>query len=176
MSFETISVNEPYPFQLPSAEGAISDFLRPGSNRLLIAIHGITKDEEKALRKGQLRCGLLAKNGAILFLWQFRNNRNDPIFTLDSPFDARLINDIQFYDVKSTETRVNVDVHVVDMSTQLVRALRSITMPPGLSLEFLSAVQDQLASHEAGKEQMQRWMRKEPYELSKQTQMWLMGK
>jgi hypothetical protein len=176
MNYETVAVNQLYPFQLPLAEGAIADFLREGSNRLLIAINDISKDEEKALRKGELRCGILVKNGAILLLWQFRDKSGKPVFTLDSPYDARSINDIQLYDIQNSETRINIDVHIVDLSSKLVRGLRSITMPPSLTLEFLSAVQDQIASLEAGNAQLDRWMCMEPHALTKQTHMWLMGK
>jgi len=49
-------------------------------------------------------------------------------------------------------------------------------MAPGLNVEFLSAVQDQLAIHEAGNEQLERWMSMAHHELTKQTQKWLMGK
>lgn len=176
MNFEVVSLNQQYPFQLPSAEGAISDFLRPGSNRLLIAIHSISKEEKNILQKGELRCGMMCKNGAVLLLWQFRDKRGVPVFTLDSPFDARLIKDIQLYDVNNSETRINIEVHVVDLSTQLVCGLRSITMPPGLTVAFLSAVQDQLTDLATGNEQLQKWMRLEPQKLTKQVHMWLMGK
>jgi hypothetical protein len=175
MNFEAIAVGEIYPFKLPSCEGVVSDFLRSGSNRLLIAINDISRDEEKTLRKGELRCGMLAKNGAVLLIWQFRDNRGKPLFTLESPFDARLIKDIQLYDVSNSKTRINIDIHIVDLSTKLIRGLRSITMPPSLTVEFLSAVQDQLATLEAGNNQHQRWMSIEPHELTTQTQKWLMG-
>lgn len=176
MNTTIIATNKPYPFQLPATEGAISDFLRPNSNRLLLALNGINKDEEKHLRKGTLRCGLLAKNGAILFLWQFTDKQNKPIFTFDSQFDARLIKDIQLYDVKNSETRIAIDIHIVDLSTQLVRGLRSITMPPGLTVKFLSDVQDQLSTQQSGNEQIQQWTSFAPQELSETTQMWLLGK
>lgn len=176
MSFDSICKDQPYPFSLPPLEGAISDFLRPSSNRLLISICDISLEEASVLSKGEMRCGLLAKNGAMLFLWQFKDKRGQPVFTLDSPFDAKAINDIQLYDVNTSETRMNIDVHAVDLSSKLVRSLRSITMPPGLTLEFLSAVQDQLATHDDGNMQLKTWMSMGPYELTKQTKMWLMGK
>lgn len=176
MTHTILSLNEPYPFKLPSSEGAISDFLRQGSNRLLITMFDISKEEEKILRKGEMRCGFLKKGGAILFLWQFKDKKGKPFLTLDSPFDARLINDIELYDIDNKEVRVSVDVHIVDISTNLVRGLRSITMPPGLTLEFLSAVQDQIVCLNNGDDQIQKWMSVEPHVLCKQTTMWLMGK
>jgi hypothetical protein len=159
---------------LPLGEGAISDFLRPNNNRLLVAISDLSDSEVKALRKGQMRAGLLSKNGAILFLWQF-SDKGKKVLTIDSPFDARLIPDIQLYNVETSETRLSVDVHIVDMATKIVRGLRTITMPPGLTIEFLAAVQDQLTDFKNGDEQLQKWMEKAPHELTNNTQMFLMG-
>jgi len=49
-------------------------------------------------------------------------------------------------------------------------------MPPGMTLEFLSAVQNQLSISASGDQQQQIWMAKRPDELSKLTHMWLLGK
>lgn len=167
-------VNQQYPFKLPFGEGAVADFLRPSSNRLLILMSNISSVECKILRSGEIRCGFLSKNGAILFLWQFIE-KGKPVITLDSPFDARLIPDIQLYDVDDKITRLVVDVHIVDSATKIVRGLRSITMPPGLTLDFLSAVQDQISSNISGKEQLQEWMLCQPFELAKKMQMLPLG-
>jgi len=173
--FSALAINQRYPFELPPGEGAISDFLRPSVNRLLVSIAGISDSEARALQKGEMRGGLLVGNGAILFVWQFWKKKKT-LITLDSPFDARLISDIQLYDVNSVETRLTIDVHIVDSATKIIRGLRLITMPPGMTLEFLSAVQDQIGVGRAGDEQYKEWMAMQPHELAKQTQMWLMGK
>ena len=171
----TLAVNELYPSKLPVGEGAVSDFLRPASNRLLITMKDISNAEAKVLKKGEMRGGLLAKNGAILFLWQFRE-KGKPVFTFDSPFDARVIHDIQLYNIENKETRLAIDIHIVDSESKMVRGLRSITMPPGFTIEFLSAVQDQITNHNSGEQQYQQWMASQPYELAHQTNMWLLGK
>ena len=170
-----LSVGEKYPFKIPQTEGAISDFLRPGGNRLLIAIPGISNEESKVLRKHEMRGGLLVKNRAILFVWQFRK-KDEPIITLDSPFNARLIPDIQFHDVENTETRLLIEVHIIDSKTGIVCGLRSITMPPKMTIDFLSAVQDQIVGIDSNETQHQNWMKRQPHELAQKTQMWLMGK
>lgn len=173
--FATIAVNQTYPFALPPGEGAVSDFLRPSSNRLLIVMPDISNAEAKAFRKGEMRGGLLAKNGALLFIWQFLV-KGKPVISLDSPFDARLIPDVQLYNVDSKETRLAIDVHIVDSASKIIKGLRAISMPPGFSIEFLSAVQDQISSQNNGEQQLQQWMTYQPHELSKQTHMWLLGK
>lgn len=173
--FSTLAVGQPYPVTLPAGEGAFADFLRPAGNRLLIVISNISKPEAKALRKGEMRCGLLANNGALLFIWQFME-KGKPVFTLDSPFDAHVIPDIQLHDVDNNETRLSIDVHIVDAASSLVKGLRIITLPPGLTIEFLSSVQDQLAGSSSGEQQQQHWMAYPPHELARKTQMWLLGK
>lgn len=171
----SVAVNQLYPFELPLAEGATADFLRPESNRLLIVMPDISSYEAKSLRKGEMRGGLLSKNGAILFLWQFLE-KGKPVITLDSPFDARMIKDIQLYNIENKETRLVIDVHIVDSSSTIVRGLRSITMPNGFSIDFLSAVQDQMGNSNPGQTQHQEWMASSPDVLTKQTRMWLLGR
>ena len=169
-----LEVGRPYPDNLSVSEGAISDFLRPSVNRLIIAMPNISAIEEKGLRKGVMRGGMLAKNGAILFVWQFYE-KGKLTLSLDSPFDARVIHDIQFYDITTSETRLAIEVHIVDSATKIIKGLRFLTMPPGMTIEFLSAVQDQLANPNSGDDQWQKWMAQQPFELAKRTQMWLMG-
>lgn len=172
--FEAIAVNQPYPFILPSEEGAVADFLRPSSNRLLITMPNISNYEAKALRKGEMRGGFFAESGAILFIWQFCD-KGKPVITLDSPFDARVVPDIRLHDINSKESRLNIDVHIVDLASKIVRGLRSITMPPDLTVQFLSAVQDQLCDNNSGEQQYQRWMACQPHELVGKTKMWVLG-
>jgi hypothetical protein len=49
-------------------------------------------------------------------------------------------------------------------------------MPPDMTREFFSAVQDQLASHASGEVRLQEWMRFEPVELVKRITMRHCGK
>lgn len=170
----TLSVNKPYPYDLNVSEGAISNFLVKNENRLIIAMPNISKEEAWAFKKGAMRCGMLAKNGAILFIWQFFDKKV-PVATLDSPFDARLINNIDLHNIENEYQRLSISVDIVDTATNLVRGLRLITMPPNLTVTFLSAVQDQLASAESGDSQYQIWMTFRPDDLAKQTKMWDMG-
>jgi len=173
--YVSMSVNELYPFELPLEEGAVSDFLRSSSNRLLVVMPDISAYEAKVLRKGEMRGGFLAKNGAMLFLWQFMD-KGKRLITLDSPFDSRVIPDINLHNVETTETRLVIEVHIVDSVSKIIRGLRSITMPPGMTLEFFSAVQDQIANTCSGEKQHQKWMMSQPHDLTKRTQMWLLGK
>ena len=116
------------------------------------------------------------KNSAILFIWQFVDpDTNAPVLTLDSPFDARFIEDIRLDDITGAEDRLLVEGHIVDTSTNIIKGLRAVTMPPDMTVAFLSAVQEQLSSHQSGTEQIQAWMAYQPVDLIKQTKMWVMG-
>ncbi len=105
-----ISVGKPYQIKLPTgAVGAISDFFR-NSHRLIVTMPNISASEEHVLRNGDLFCGLLAKDGAILLLWEFRSKGSRAI-TLDSPFDARLVPELLNIKLDDSESRYCIDVH-----------------------------------------------------------------
>lgn len=170
-----LTVGQLYPMQIPAyASGAIAELMRPFGNRLIVTMPAISEYEEGILRRGELYCGLLEKDGAILLLWQFRDGKTK-VTTLGSPFDARLIPDIAVGELSSPESRYCIDIQIVDSSTNVVRGLRSMTMPPGLTRELMIAVKKQLGSRSDGEAQMSRWMQKAPHKLAMKTLMWKMG-
>ncbi|EDL53713.1 hypothetical protein VSAK1_26095 [Vibrio mediterranei AK1] len=171
-----LSVGQPYPGHLPfnGEEGAIAEFMRPFGNRLVVVMPDISDYEEEVLRRGDLYCGLLEKNGAILLIWEFRAGKTK-VITYDSPFDARLIPDLVMDDLNTLESRYAIDVQVFDSRTHIVKALRSITMPPALSRELMRAVKKQLKSGLDDQVQHSKWMQKEPHKLAKKTLMWKLG-
>ncbi|HHC7270745.1 TPA: hypothetical protein ACN30M_004598 [Vibrio parahaemolyticus] len=170
-----LTVGQRYPMQIPAhGEGAIAELMRPFGNKLIVVMPDISEYEEGILRSGELHCGLLEKDGAILLLWQFRDG-GKKVITLDTPFDARIIPDLAMGELNSPESRYCIDIHIVDSFTNTVRGLRSLTMPPGLSRELMIAVKKQLGSRSNGEVQMSRWMQKAPHKLAKKTLMWKMG-
>lgn len=171
---EVLVVGQKYNFPVPQYDGAASDFLRRSGNRLLIALSGINDKEKKELRKSEIRGGIYARNGAILFIWQFLYKKK-LIMTFDSPFDSRVIPDLQLYNVENNQTRLLIDVHIVDSSTNLICALRAVTMPNDMTLAFFSAVQDQLSSKASGEKQLQSWLNTDLKILSKETKMYCLG-
>jgi hypothetical protein len=134
----------------------------------------ISASEEHVLRNGDLFCGLLAKDGAILLLWEFRSKGSRAI-TLDSPFDARLVPELLNIKLDDSESRYCIDVHIVDSRNNEVRGLRKISMPPELSRELKEAVTHQMNHSSQGERQMALWMQIPPSQLVKKTQMWEMG-
>jgi len=174
--FIKLSVGEKYPLPIPKNEGAHAEFLRDG-NILKIRLDSITPVEEKSLRTGTVKAGILTAPGAILWLFRFFDKKERPLLTLDAPFDARLIptDQIQFHNIQNSEQRLLIEMHAIDGSTGILHAFRVVTLPPEIALQFLCAVQDQLASV-VGEDVYRLWMQKEPVELFKMAKTCVIGK
>lgn len=170
------SRGQPYPLEYPKQDSAVADFLRAGGNRLLIVLSGMTEMKEQSFRFNTVRAGFLYKDGALLWLFRFYDNNGHPLFTFDAQFDARLIpaDDCQLHSIDNAEQRLLIDLHAVD-DKGILRAIRAITMSPGMTLAFLSAVQEQLATT-AGERQMAEWMRQQPDELANSIKMEALGR
>lgn len=134
-----------YPLSTPanSNEGATADFLRASGNRLVVILPGMTSKEQRALRGGTIKAGFLYDSGALLWLFQLYGDKG-PLLTLDAPFDVRLIpaDDRRLYDIENDQHRLLIDLHAID-EHKIIKVLRGLTMPPKMTVEFLSAVMDQ---------------------------------
>ena len=172
---QLLSKGEKYPFNLPNAQGAIANFLRESTNTLIINISSLSPSEVKTLTKGTVRCGLVYEEGEMLLLWQFLDSKKRPVFTLDSPFDARLDKTLTLHNITSDQDRLVIDMHIIDASTHLIKGLRAITMPPELTLIFLSRVQDQLACSVTNRLPLIQWMKVEPATLLASTKVFTLG-
>lgn len=165
-----------YPLPIPMDRGAAAQFLTMGGSMLQVKINGMTRDEEWALRFGRMWAGMLAGNGAILWLFRFCGRDNQPLLSLDAPYDIRLLpperRDLPSID--KPQQRLLIDVHAID-ERDILRGLRGITLSPDLTLGFLSAAQDQLASLDRGEKQMDEWMRHDTEGLMRMTKMWECG-
>ncbi len=163
-----LAVGQPYPLPKPLHEGAAANFLQTDSNTLVVYLSGMDAAEEYALKKGNIQAAILTDNGNIILIFQFLGRRKEPVLTLDCPFDARLIpSDIrQLHSITNSEQRLAIEVHAID--ERIIRGLRLVTMPPDMTLEFLSAVQDQLAVPK--KPEPAAWMQYQPHELFKKAQ------
>ncbi len=175
MKMITLAVGEQYPNKMAaSQEGARADFLNENSNILLISMPNIDKKELKALKKGQLECGLLVDDGGIMLVWRFSLN-NKPVVTLDSFFNAKLIKEISLYDITNSEERLEIEVHVVDTETNIIKAIKLMTMPNDLTLAFMSAVQNQIAFSGDVNKQLNKWLSESIESLFSQSTKYRMG-
>ena len=141
MNLIRIEQEERYPLPIRTDEGAAANFLGD-HNTLQIGMGGIQRSEANAIRKGTMKAGLIVDGPLILWVFEFAG---DLIF--DCPFDARLIPKevLRLPDVTSDLQRLLVDIHLVDTATHTVRGIRAVTLPPGITRDFLAAVRNQLA-------------------------------
>lgn len=172
-----LSVGSPYPLPLSSPEGGGAQFLGQGGNVLQIALPGIMPSEEKTIRKGEMRMGLIVDQPMLLFVVEFQFKKEPPIIT-DCPFDARLLpkDELQLHDILTAEQRLMFEVHLIDSASGMLKGLRGITMSPGLTRDFLAAVQDQLAHTGDFSAPLAKYMALPLTELPKKTQMYPCGK
>lgn len=91
--------------------------------------------------------GVSDQGGAMLLLFQFYGNDGKPLITFDAPYDVRLLptDNRSLHNIDNAEQRLAIEIHAVD-EKKILRALRVVTMPPSMTMAFLSAVQDQLAA------------------------------
>jgi hypothetical protein len=171
-----LSRGQPYPLSLLQSEGAAAQFLMQSGNLLQIALPGMDTKEEKALRSGMIKAGILYEAGSMLLLFQFYGDDGRPLLTFDAPFDVRLLpaSERNLHSIDNAEQRLTIEIHGVD-DKRILRALRLVTMPPAMTLAFLSAVQDQLTAIDKPGV-MSRWMQQEPAQLFAQTETWILGK
>jgi hypothetical protein len=174
--FTRLARGEPYPLPLVQTEGAVVLFLMKSGNFLQIVLPGMHSKEQNALRSGMIKAGFLYESGSMLFLFQFYGGDGRPLITFDAPFDIRIlpVDERNLHNIENQEQRLAIEVHAVD-EHKILRALRMVTMPPDMTVKFLSAVQEQMAAlYKFGV--MATWMQQQPNELIKQCETWVLGK
>ena len=172
----TLTRGEPYPLPLEQGQGAAAQFLMQSGNILQIVLPGMDSKEQNALRSGMIKAGFLYEGGSMLFLFQFYGaGAGKPLITFDAPFDIRLLSSDRrkLHNIENPEQRLAIEIHAVD-EKKILRALRVVTMPPDMTLKFLSAVQDQLAAIDKPGV-MAKWMQQQPEYLIKKVENWILG-
>jgi hypothetical protein len=167
---------ELYPMPLAQKQGAAAQFLLKSGNILQIVLPDMDSKEQNALRSGLIKAGFLYESGSMLLLFQFYGNDGKPLITFDAPFDIRLLpaKERNLHNIDNAEQRLTIEVHGID-EKKILRALRLVTMPPDMTVKFLSAVQEQLAAIDKPGV-MEKWMQQQPHELINQTETWILGK
>ena len=165
---------EPYPLPLEQGQNAVAQFLTKTGNILQIVMPGMSGKEQTALRSGMIKAGFLYEGGALLLLFQFYGSNGR--ITFDAPFDIRRLSMDRrnLPNLKNPNQRLAIEIRCID-EKKILRALRLVTMPPAMTLKFLSAVQDQLAAiNKPGV--MAGWLQQQPEDLLNQTENWVLGK
>jgi hypothetical protein len=171
---QVFSIESEYPL-IVDGEGARANFLHESGNILVIAVPDISNKERMALKKNKIKCGLIIDQPVILFLFDVEG-----FGEIDAPFDSTLYKKTQLClpDITNKEQRLLIDIHVVDYNTKILKVLRSVTMPPDLTLKFLSAVQDQIAmpfSKSTYEKKLSEFAWQDIRELMKKTKMYNLG-
>ena len=171
-----LTKGEVFPGPIPALEGAVCELLRDGAGTLYIYIHGLNKREAKALAEGDMRCGVLSEGASLMLIFEFIF-RGNSIFSFDCVFDARRIpeHELQIPEITDPRERYFMTVLVIDTHTKILKSIRGVTMSHQLTLEFFSAVQDQLASSETGDRKIKQWLDCSAKELLSMAKMRPMG-
>jgi hypothetical protein len=175
--FALLERGKPYPMPISHGEGAVAQFLTKTGNILQIVLPGMDAKEQKSLKSGLIKAGFLYDGGAMLWLFQcYGAGAGKPLLTFDAPFDIRLLPPAErnLHNIENPQQRLAIEIHAVDKK-KILRALRVVTMPPAMTLKFLSAVQDQLAAIDKPGV-MERWMQQQPHDLINQAEKWILGK
>jgi hypothetical protein len=171
-----LKVGQPYPLKLTqTGEGAAAQFLLHGGNIMQILLDGISSEEVQAFKKGIIKAGFLFEKGCLLWLFKFHGKNKQPLFTFDCPFDSTLIprDDIALHSIKNDQERLAIEIHVVD-ENRIIRAMRYVTLSNRMTLNFLSAVQDQLTMPR-DQAVLANWMQYPPEELFKKCETEILG-
>lgn len=137
-----IAKGQPYPWPISSIDGAAAHFLGKHGNFLQIGMNGLLASEVKSIRFDPMKAGFIHDGPLILWLFQFGT------IILECPFDARLIpgDAIDIPVISTANTRLSLDIHLVDLRTNVVRALRQVTLTSSLTARFCSAARQQLGT------------------------------
>lgn len=140
MSFIKLSRGEQYPLPVRAYEGAAANFLTSSGNVLQIAMPNLIRTEARSIRNDPMKAGIIVEGPLILWVFQFGT------IIFDCPFDARIIPASARWlpDIENDQQRLNIEVHLVDTASNILRGIRSVTLSPALTRRFLMAVQDQL--------------------------------
>jgi hypothetical protein len=174
--FITLERGEPYPLAVVKSEGAAAQFLMQSGNILQIALPGMDSKQQNALKSGMIKAGFLYEGGSMLLLFQFYGTgAGKPLITVYAPFDIRLLSKDKrnLHNIENPEQRLAIEIHAID-EKNILRALRLVTMPPAMTLKFLSAVQEQFAAIDKP-DVMEKWLQQQPEDLLKQVEHWILG-
>lgn len=169
----TLTCGELYPIPVTENEGAVAQFLiRPG-NFLQIVLPGMSAKEQAAIESGMIVAGLLYEHGAMMLFFQFYGDEK-PEITFCAPYNVRMLpaDNRVLPNIENPEQRFPFEIHAID-GNKILRVIRKTTMPPDMTIAFLSAVQDQLMSIEKPGV-MRGWLERRPDYLIKQSLAWVL--
>jgi len=176
----TLVQGKPYP--LPIAQdrdkGAVAIFLpKTGSIEkvLQIVLPNMNAAEQKALRAGMVKTCLLYEAGAMLLVFQFYGDSGKALLTFGTQFDIRQFPaQHKLHSEDPANQGLDIEIHGVD-DKGILRAFRTVIMPPDMAKIFFCTVQDQLAESNSGISTLAQWLRSEPTDLINDAEKWVLN-
>jgi hypothetical protein len=151
----------------------VENFINRGQAEPRLRIHKskISGFEKLAFKRSKVRAGVIYENGALVLLFQF-SIFNLNYLTVCAPFDVRDSGD----DRQTCAHYNNAQGHLlylIDVADNCGwEDTRAASLPPALTLKFLSAAQKQLDDQNNGVVQLQIWRNFTPSDLASTTKMW----
>jgi hypothetical protein len=135
-------------------EGAEYAFRR-GEHELVVRLGGITRRELEDVGRGECEFALAVENDVLFFLHRFGRS----MAWSDAPFSWWLVPEAERVPppaLQSTGPSALLQVALVDAATDIVRALRSVPMPPAFALALHRALRVQASRPWAGRDAFDR--------------------
>lgn len=133
------------PEDLPlDSAGAIFEGLREGGSTILLTIPHVTENEERAVRFGEIKMGLIVKQPLIMLIMQITGADKAPM-TMEMPFNVKRISDLTIPKITGPEDRLMINLYGVDPGRDNnTFAVRAFTFHPTFTEHLFWAVQNQL--------------------------------
>lgn len=143
MTILGLTVGSHYP--LPVAEGAAAHFFGGPNCVLQIGLPELHKDEIRSYRKDPIRFGFITHGPVILLVIQV--GKPGKAAVMECPFDVFKIpaDLLSIPDITNDRQRLSVDLHLVELTDSSLKGLRSFTLTPKTTRDFLTAVMNQRA-------------------------------
>lgn len=168
----------PLPIVQDKDQGAVAIFLpKTGSVEkvLQIVLPDMNTAEQKALRAGMVKMCLLYETGAMLLVFQFYGDSGKPLLTFGTQFDIRQFPaQHKLHSADHANQGLDIEIHGVD-DRGVLRAFRTVIMPPAMAKIFFCTVQDQLAESNSGASILAQWLRIEPTDLINDADKWVLN-
>jgi len=138
-----IEIGEPYPWKSAKVltEGAEFNFTSH-VNLLRLYLHSPTEEEIRAVRLEEVAFALAVEEGIIFLLSRF----GDTIPWFDAPYSLHLLGmeeQPRHASPKATRPPVVINVVLIDIATNIVRALRECTLSPASTKALFRAAEEQ---------------------------------
>lgn len=170
MSSHVFYVGQDY--SLLVAHGVTANFLTTSGSVLHIGMPGINSSELFAFKNVTIKCGLIVDQPFLSFLFDVKE-----VGLFDCPFDARLYKseELAIPELINDQSRLLIELRVVDTTTHILKALRAVTMPPELTRAFVDAAKEQLTYRTSAAEKLEYHCQFSIQTLIEKTKMYTLG-